>query len=321
MQIVNSFKTPVVSIFCLVYNHELYIKDCLEGFLMQKCNFDYEIVIGEDCSTDNSRLIILEYAQRFPTKFKLLFHDKNIGGSENQMFVFENCTGKYIAMCEGDDYWTDPNKLQKQVDFLEMNEDFVCVGGKVRIKDTRNESNKLQYGQQYFEYSGSQEVPKEDVLDKVKLPFQTSTYLFKRNALDLKLFELLFKHSISGDIPILNILNSKGKLFYINEELGVKNHISTGITAAHEHKGINFLWNRVYMWVQISKLYKQYYLRNIAIDNSKYFERFFTKKFLNVKLAEQITFYRNTRILHQDLARVILIAFIQKVFLKLRLKR
>ena len=74
----NSSKIPTVSIFCMVYNHGPYIRECLEGFLMQKCNFDYEIVIGEDCSTDNSREIILEYANKFPTKFKLLLHNKNV---------------------------------------------------------------------------------------------------------------------------------------------------------------------------------------------------------------------------------------------------
>lgn len=124
----NNLKTPKVSIFCMVYNHEPFIRECLEGFLMQKCNFNYEIVLGEDCSTDNSREIILEYANKFPGKFKLLLHDKNIGALQNQRIVFENCTGKYIAMCEGDDYWTDPLKLQKQVDFLEKNEEYGLIG-------------------------------------------------------------------------------------------------------------------------------------------------------------------------------------------------
>ena len=115
---------PMVSIFCLVYNHEPFIAQTLEGFLMQKNNFTTQIVLGEDCSTDGSRAVILEYAQKYPGKFKLLLHDVNIGALNNQQMVFEHCDGKYIAMCEGDDYWTDPLKLQKQVDFLEHNPDF-----------------------------------------------------------------------------------------------------------------------------------------------------------------------------------------------------
>lgn len=115
---------PMVSIFCLVYNHEAFIRQTLEGFLMQKTNFTTQIVLGEDCSTDGSRAVILEYAHKYPGKFKLLLHDTNIGALKNQRMVFEHCHGKYIALCEGDDYWTDPLKLQKQVDFLEHNPDF-----------------------------------------------------------------------------------------------------------------------------------------------------------------------------------------------------
>jgi RimJ/RimL family protein N-acetyltransferase/glycosyltransferase involved in cell wall biosynthesis len=121
---------PSVSIFCMVYNHEKFLCQCLDGFLMQKCNFDFEIVVGEDCSTDKSREILLDYAERHPGKFKLILHNKNVGAIENQRIVFQNCTGKYIAMCEGDDYWINPHKLQSQVDFLEKTPDysFICSG-------------------------------------------------------------------------------------------------------------------------------------------------------------------------------------------------
>lgn len=118
---------PIVSVFVMTYNHELFIEQSLEGILMQKTNFDVEIVVGEDCSTDNTRKIVLNYANKYPGKFKLLLHKQNIGALANQNAVFQSCTGKYIAFCEGDDYWTDPLKLQKQVDFLEANEDYGLV--------------------------------------------------------------------------------------------------------------------------------------------------------------------------------------------------
>jgi len=119
--VLENMLNPTVSIFCMVYNHEKYISECLEGFLFQKCNFNYTIVLGEDFSRDNSRNIILEYVEKYPGKFKLLLHNENVGANKNQELVFKNCHGKYIAMCEGDDYWTDPLKLQKQVDSLEEN--------------------------------------------------------------------------------------------------------------------------------------------------------------------------------------------------------
>jgi RimJ/RimL family protein N-acetyltransferase/glycosyltransferase involved in cell wall biosynthesis len=118
---------PTVSVFVMVYNHEKYITKCLDGILMQKCNFSYNIVVGEDASTDKSREILLEYCKKYPGKFKLLLHEKNIGAMANQNEVFKACNGKYIAICEGDDYWTDPLKLQKQVDFMEANPEYGLV--------------------------------------------------------------------------------------------------------------------------------------------------------------------------------------------------
>ena len=126
---------PCVSVFMLAYNHEKYIAEAIESVLMQKTNFDFEIVIGEDYSTDNTRQIILGYQKKYPGKFKLLLHEKNIGAMANQMAVFGACTGKYIAMCEGDDYWTDPLKLQKQVDFLEANEKVIAISTNSSVCD------------------------------------------------------------------------------------------------------------------------------------------------------------------------------------------
>lgn len=136
---VKDLAPPMVSIFCLVYNHEPFIEQTLDGFLMQQCNFSTLIVLGEDCSTDGSRKIITDYAAQYPGKFKLLLHDTNVGALQNQQLVFEHCEGKYIAICEGDDYWTDPLKLQKQVDFLEENPDFSVSFTNTSIVNERSE--------------------------------------------------------------------------------------------------------------------------------------------------------------------------------------
>ena len=113
-----------VSVFMITYNHEKYIAEALDSILMQKTDFDFDIVIGEDCST---RRIVLEYSRKYPDKIKLLLHNVNVGFISNLMYVLEACTGKYVAMCEGDDYWTDPFKLQKQVDFLEANKEYMLA--------------------------------------------------------------------------------------------------------------------------------------------------------------------------------------------------
>ncbi|MBO1912885.1 glycosyltransferase, partial [Microvirga sp. 3-52] len=90
----------------------------IESFLMQKTNFDFEILIGEDCSTDNTKKIVEGYAEKHPGTIRIITSEKNVGARKNSIRLLENSRGKYIAECEGDDYWTDPYKLQKQVDYM-----------------------------------------------------------------------------------------------------------------------------------------------------------------------------------------------------------
>lgn len=118
---------PLVSICCICYNQEQYIRQALEGFVMQQTNFPFEIVISDDCSKDRTRIVIAEYKEKYPELIRDVSPEKNMGSMANFLFVQAKANGKYIALCEGDDYWTDPYKLQKQVDFLEEHEDYsIC---------------------------------------------------------------------------------------------------------------------------------------------------------------------------------------------------
>ena len=117
-----------LSVGILTYNHKKYVRQCLDSVLMQEMDSDYEIVVGDDCSTDGTQKILKEYASRYPDKFVVLLSEKNEGISMNYKKVLEACKGKYIALCEGDDYWTDTHKLQVQVDFLESHPDYGFVG-------------------------------------------------------------------------------------------------------------------------------------------------------------------------------------------------
>lgn len=116
----------LVSVHMITYNHEKYIAQAIEGVLIQATNFDFELVIADDCSPDNTQEIVEEIIKNHPKGYKIKYfrHEQNIGMNANAKFAIDNCKGKYIAICEGDDYWTDPLKLQKQVDFLESNPDF-----------------------------------------------------------------------------------------------------------------------------------------------------------------------------------------------------
>lgn len=132
MELNDNQQPLMVTIRCLAYNHEPYIRQCLEGFVMQKTNFRFEAIVHDDASTDGTAAIIKEYAEKYPEIIKPIFETENLyskhNGSLNRVMQ-ENTRGKYVAFCEGDDYWTDPLKLQKQVDALENNPECkICFG-------------------------------------------------------------------------------------------------------------------------------------------------------------------------------------------------
>ena len=126
-------KHPFISVVMLAYNHEKYIIQAIEGVLMQQTTFPFELIIGEDCSTDNTRQICIEYREKYPDIIRLLLPENNLGVVQNSNNTIAATRGKYMAFCEGDDYWTDPLKLQKQVDFLESNPDYSICGGRYMV--------------------------------------------------------------------------------------------------------------------------------------------------------------------------------------------
>lgn len=118
---------PVVSVCTITYNHEKYISEALNSFLMQETDFPFEIIIDDDCSPDNTIEIIMKYQKKFPNIIKANLRQKNIGAIQNFFSNIQRGNGKYIALCEGDDYWTDPLKLQKQVEFLDGNDEVIMT--------------------------------------------------------------------------------------------------------------------------------------------------------------------------------------------------
>jgi glycosyltransferase involved in cell wall biosynthesis len=118
---------PKVSVVCISYNQQNFISQTLEGFVMQKTNFEFEVIVADDYSTDQTSEIIRDYAKRFPNIIKPVLRKKNLGVHQNLFDALNQAKGRYIALCEGDDFWTSPEKLQKQADFLDKNQDYsVC---------------------------------------------------------------------------------------------------------------------------------------------------------------------------------------------------
>ena len=201
-----------VNICMITYNHERYISEAIDGILMQECDFEYELVIGEDYSTDNTRKICEQYAAKYPNKIKLLQSVNNWGMNSNFIRTVKECNSKYIALCEGDDYWTDPLKLQKQVDFLEKNKEYsLCFH---RAKKISN--NKIVTSS--FEKIVSKTYTGMELLEDIFMP--TASVMFRNNINEDYLF-LDNKKIIYGDIFLWLRIASKGKLFCLEDNMSV----------------------------------------------------------------------------------------------------
>ena len=228
----------LVSIHMITYNHENFIAKAIEGILMQKTNFIYQLIIGEDCSTDNTRIICKQYAKDNPTKIKLLPPLKNIGVQNNYIKTFNACKGKYIALCEGDDYWTDPLKLQKQVDVMESDDSISLIYTNCEEKyEHTNLPLKTKYTTQMPEGKCI-----EDIING-SYP-QTVSVMYKKSMLPINLNKILKLHYKMCDYPIVLHLAYSGKVKYIPDVTCVyrKNENSiSGEVAKNYLKNIKFM--------------------------------------------------------------------------------
>lgn len=144
----NIKQSPLVSITCLTYNHAPYLRQCLDGFVMQKTSFPIEILIYDDASEDGTQDIIREYERKYPDLIKPIYQTENQyskGVKVEFVYNYPRAKGKYIAFCEGDDYWTDPNKLQKQIDFLERHQEHVMCSHQYKLYFQKEKINDLMY--------------------------------------------------------------------------------------------------------------------------------------------------------------------------------
>lgn len=175
---------PAVSVIMLTYNHALYLKEAIEGVLMQKTDFNFELIICDDSSPDSSKEVIKPLVEIHPEIIRYFRHQKNIGFVENQRFAFQKASGKYIAYCEGDDYWTDPFKLQFQYDFLEKNVEFVMTTARNLV--LHQDSGKITNDGKDLIFENKEVVDYTQETFFTERPTQTFTYLIRREFLDLK---------------------------------------------------------------------------------------------------------------------------------------
>ena len=233
---------PLVAIHCLVYNHEPYLRDCFEGFVMQQTNFPFVAIVHDDVSTDGSAAIIREYEQKYPHIFKPIYeienqYSKKDGSLEKIMYDAIDAYGaKYVAMCEGDDYWLDHLKLQKQVDILEADITLMAVVTDTKIVDNhRNIINKKRGGVVHDDIEGRYSL--RDFF-RYNHQYPTASVLYR----NIHQKEIREKHRQTvnpylGDWTMWICLHIYGDFYYINNPMVAYRINPTSVTHTYNRVG------------------------------------------------------------------------------------
>lgn len=222
----------ILTVLCTTFNHANYVRDCLEGIVMQKCNYRWEAVIHDDASTDGTQMIIQEYAEKYPEIIKPIFQKENLFSKKDgslRRVLMESCRGKYIANLEGDDYWIDPLKLQKQIDYLENHPE--C--GLVRTNFNRlyQTSGKLEQGM----FDGMQEM--SDTLRDYLLNARFAgpcTWVY-RAEYDTERRLLPTEKYFNGDLTLLLEVCRESSIHYIEDVTAVYRILDSSVSHMKSH--------------------------------------------------------------------------------------
>ena len=225
---------PLVSIQCLVYNHEPFLRQCLDGFVMQKATFPFEAIVHDDASTDGSAAIIREYAEKYPDIIKPIYetenqYSKHDGSLRRVVHAAVHPSAKYIAICEGDDYWIDPQKLQLQVDFLESHPDYSFSVHEYKVW---NEVKK-EFEPHQIEFlkgaNGNLSLTLDDYVTRVFFT-KTLTSVYRKSAFENSKYR---QYDPAGfDWMLFYALMTQGKCYLFNRVMGVYRVQPNSITAS-----------------------------------------------------------------------------------------
>lgn len=253
-------ENPLVSISCITFNHAPYIRECLDGFLMQKTNFAIEVLIHDDASTDGTEEIIREYEAKYPDIIKPLYEKENQwvkGRRGSAVFNFPRARGKYIAMCEGDDYWTDPLKLQKQVEFLEKNHDFAGATHACKIEYIGQTRSKI------VKYSGNSDIDLGNYLTK-NIFITTGSIVFRKKIIEE--YPEWASGLFAGDFVLLCLILNHGKIKYLNEVMSVYNKGVPGSWSkekASQKKYDKEFYDNIFILMNINEMSKYKFSKEI----------------------------------------------------------
>ena len=255
----NSNNTPLVIVRSLVYNHEPYLRQCLDGFVMQKTNFKFEVQVHDDASTDKSADIILEYANKYPDLIKPFIEDENQyskGNAGKWRWGELNC--KYIALCEGDDYWTDPYKLQKQVDYMESHPNCTMVCCKAA---NYSELNHRVTSYTSSNYKTTSLSPKRIILEGGYY-IATCGIVYRKDLMNV--YPEYCRRCHVGDYPLQIFASMVGDVFYFNEAMVVYrvDNVGSWSSSISKHNDSVMLINKIKSEIDM--------LQGIALDYPQY---------------------------------------------------
>lgn len=276
---------PVVSVCVQTYQHAPYIRQALDSILMQKTDFPFEILIGEDESTDGTREICMEYAEKYPDKIRLFLNSREnviyINGQPtgrwNFMNNLKNARGKYIANLPGDDYWTDPQKLQKQFDILESHNEIIACH---HWHEYIYENNSNTKGTPKHGYLPDTVASVKEIFAN-RLRIKVRTIMFK-NIIGDNFFPDWFMQVAFGDVPLSFLLGLYGKFYFIDEPMAVYRISGKGISAAGKSKMDHGSWVKkhynawIQIWNEANRMYN-YQFNEDAINTITGFYKFILK--------------------------------------------
>ena len=264
---------PVISVCVQTFNHKRYISKCIEGILSQETKFLFEIIIGEDESSDGTREICMDYAKQYPDRIRLFKRKReNVqyingkpSGRYNLQQNLKECNGKYIALCEGDDYWTDSNKLQKQFDLLETNLDAVLCGSNALVTyEGETESHLFNV----FPRPSIKEITylsTEDFITE-EIPLHTSTIIFRNHILKWPSYHTQCN---SGDLVLMTTLSLSGKVVVLPDVTAVYHRNAKSITNAMA--GVADSWSYIALFKGVDNQTNGAYQNKIRHLLSKYY--------------------------------------------------
>lgn len=226
----------MVSVVMITYGHEKYIEEAINGVLMQDCNFDVELIVANDCSPDKTDEVIQKIIKNHQKSswIRYIKHEKNIGMMPNFVYTLKQAKGKYIALCEGDDYWIDPLKLQKQVDFLEENEDYAVVATNGVVVD---EEKKIE---DFNKILNTGKVPLELIFSNWLFP--TASIIYRKNNFPIPEWTLKYKN---GDWLLLTYLALTGSVYYYNKKMIVYRKNASSVSRTFKEFEVLFELNGI----------------------------------------------------------------------------